>query len=321
MFGNIKRNLFLEKKQYMSLTLVILAAGMGSRYGGLKQLDKFGASGETLMEYALYDALQCGFDKVVFVIRQDMDNAFRQQIGDKISRHIATEYVFQAKSVWHESLGKYMERDKPWGTTHALLAAQSAVNTPFAVINADDFYGRNAYKLCADALKQYEYAKKDATSSQALMIGYYLSNVLSEHGTVSRGLCQTDQQGYLRSIVEATAIMRQPDGAIMAQGIAQAIAPETPTSMNFWGFEPTIFGLLGDIFQAFLAQNYADDKAECYISSSVNALIERGLLQVAVLPNALTDWIGVTYQADKASLAHVLQQYIQKGIYPSNLWA
>lgn len=305
----------------MSLTLIILAAGMGSRYGGLKQLDKFGTSDETIMEYAIYDALQCGFDKVVFVIRRDMLAAFSQQFGDKISAYIQVEYVFQERSALHRPTGHSIERDKPWGTTHALLAAQTTVQTSFCVINADDFYGRNAYLLAAQALSaQVLSATAQQTISNGFMIGYPLGSVLSEYGAVSRGLCQTDAQNYLQSIVEATSVEKQTDGTITAQGINQQLSRETYTSMNFWGFEPSIFPLLANLFDEFLATHQNDPKAECYISSTVNTLIERQLLSVKILPNTQANWMGVTYQADKPLVAQTLQNYTTKGIYPSSLW-
>lgn len=301
----------------MAYSLVILAAGMGSRYGGLKQLDGFGLYGETLMEYSVYDALQNGFDEVIFVIRRDIEAAFKARFGNTISRYVPIKYVFQERSATYRPDGRVFERDKPWGTTQALLAAEPVLHRPFAVINADDFYGSNAYRLF-----QLPKPSKQTGGAIGCMIGYPIGSVLSEHGAVSRGLCQTAPTDYLTAIVEATAVLREANGNITAApDIIGNIDPQMSASMNFWGFEPTIFPLLATLFDEFLATYKPDSKAECYISSSVNRLIERRQLSVQVITNADADWLGVTYQADRQPVMARLLQYIQAGKYPTPLWA
>lgn len=300
----------------MAYSLVVLAAGMGSRYGGLKQLDSFGPNGETLLEYAIYDALQHHFDEVIFVIRRETAEAVKTLLGNRISLRTKVRYAFQAPTALHRPSGQLISRQKPWGTTHALLAAQELISQNFAVINADDFYGSHAF-----ALFQLPNTLPDMPV-QGCMIGYPLRHVLSEHGAVSRGLCRTDgERGYLTEIVEATAVARQANGQIYAQGIAEPLPPDLPVSMNFWGFEPRVLPLFANLFDEFVAQHpNPEGKSECYISSSVNELVARGLLSVRVLPNAAAEWLGVTYIADKPAAAKQLQVYVAAGNYPSPLF-
>jgi hypothetical protein len=303
----------------MAYSLVVLAAGMGSRYGGLKQLDGFGPNRETLLEYAIYDALQHHFDEVIFVIRRETAETFKTLLGDRISLRTKVRYAFQTPTALHRPSGQSISRPKSWGTIHALLAAQELISQNFAVINADDFYGSHAF-----ALFQLPNTLPDTVSTpvQGCMIGYPLRHVLSEHGVVSRGLCYTDAESdYLTKIVEATAVARQADGKIYAQGIAEPLLPDLPVSMNFWGFEPRVLPLFADLFDEFVAQHpNPEEKAECYISSSVNELIARGLLSVRVLPNVAAEWLGVTYIADKPAVAKQLQVYVAAGNYPSPLF-
>lgn len=300
-------------------TLVILAAGMASRYGSMKQVEGFGPAGETIMDYSIFDAIRAGFGKVVFIIREQFAENFKNIFEPKLKGRIQTEYVFQELNFFTNDFKIPADRTKPWGTAHAVLCAKDAVRENFAVINADDFYGSHAF-----ALFQLPNTLPDTVSTpvQGCMIGYPLRHVLSEHGAVSRGLCYTDEEsGYLTKIVEATAVARQADGKIYAQGIAEPLLPDLPVSMNFWGFEPRVLPLFADLFDEFVAQHpNPEGKAECYISSSVNELIARGLLSVCVLPNAAAEWLGVTYIADKPAVAKQLQVYVAAGNYPSPLF-
>lgn len=293
----------------MSKTLVILAAGMGSRYGGLKQLDNFGANGETLMEYAVYDALQTGFERVVFIIRPAMEESFRERFVHKIQSKMSVELAFQATTAFDSRDGHAFEREKPWGTVHALLSASQLLDAPFAVINADDFYGREAFVLMSGHLD-----KLSASAADYAMVGYHLDKVLSDNGSVARGLCRSNAEGFLQYIVEIKAIARKNKDIFAELGIAP-IPPTTLTSMNFWGFTPAVFPQMQQIFNAFLATNGHDSKAECYISTTINQLLAQEMCSVKVLPTE-AQWMGVTYKEDKDEVAAALQKLSEDGIYP-----
>lgn len=294
-------------------TLMVLAAGMGSRYGGMKQIDPVGPGGETIMDYSIFDALRAGFGKVVFVIRQDMETAFREMMGDKFARHVEIECVYQEMD---RMLGGYTwppERTKPWGTTHAVLMASETIREPFAVINADDYYGPQGFKMLAEHL--------NAGSSDYAMVGYVLRKTLSEFGTVARGVCAVDAEGYMQRIVERKAIARDGNGAkdTEADGTVVALTGDEPVSMNFWGFTTGIFPQLKEYFAQFLEKNHGDLKAECYLPEAVNVLVGRGAARVKVLKSQ-DAWFGVTYREDRPRVVESIQKLVEAGMYPRRLW-
>ena len=283
--------------------LVILAAGMGSRFGGLKQVQPVGPAGELIIEYSAYDALQAGFDRLVLVIRKDIEEDFRASIGRRLESRLAVSYVFQETGAG---------RSKPWGTGHAVLAAESAVQRPFAVINADDFYGAAGYRALAQHF---------AGSADYAMVGYPLKQTLSEFGTVSRGLCATDAAGRLRSITEITKIEKTGTGARYtdATGSARALTGEEIVSMNFWGFTPRVFAQLRVMFAEFQAKHAADPKAEFYLPTAISTLNEQGAAQVALLQSS-DAWFGITYREDLPASQAAIGALIKQGKYPTPLW-
>jgi NDP-sugar pyrophosphorylase family protein len=296
------------------LTLLVLAAGMGSRYGGLKQLDPFGPHGETIMDYSVYDALRAGFNKVVFVIRMDIEEAFREKIGTRYEKHVAVDYVFQ--ELWKLPAGYAApaERTKPWGTTHAILMAADAIREPFAVINADDFYGAEGYRALAQCLTS-------GTADYA-MVGYLLSKTLSDFGPVARGVCHVDADGFLKDIVEMKSLARDGADAVNtdADGRQTQLPGDTAVSMNMWGFTPPVFDQLRNHFLGFLKLHANDLTAECYVPSTMNELIQAGEARVKVLRSAGT-WFGVTYREDRPRVVESLHRFIEDGYYPRRLWA
>lgn len=289
---------------------------MGSRYGGLKQLDPMGPSGETVLDYAVYDAMRAGFGRIVFVIRRDIERPFRETVGRRYAGHIELDYAFQELNDLPEGHAVPPGRTKPWGTAHALRAARHVVDCPFAVINADDFYGADAYRVLAGYFKQCE----SASQEPLCMVGYPLSHTLSEHGSVNRGIC-TGRDGKLESVGEVTEIQRAPDGRIRgldSDGRLIDIEPEVPVSMNFWGFSPAIFSGLEAHFLAFLKERGNETKAECYIPSFVDTLIRAGTHECDLLTTS-ADWFGVTYPADKPHVQKQLKALTDARLYPSPL--
>jgi choline kinase len=295
------------------LTLLVLAAGIGSRYGGIKQIDGFGPSGETIMDYSLFDALRCGFDKVVFIVRDEILETVREKFGARLKGKAKVNFVIQSVDALLPEKYQGSGRTKPWGTGHAMLCAKDVINEPFAVINADDFYGRQAFKALADFFN-------DPSGSTNAMVGYTLKNVLSDHGSVSRGCGETDSKSFLKSVVERTTIVRE-NGKIISKEKEgdRELSPETPTSMNFWGFHPSIFPKAEQLFHKFMEKNHADPKAEFYIPLFVNELISQGSEKVKVLDGGAV-WFGVTYKEDKELVAGKIAELIKSGEYPSNLW-
>lgn len=280
----------------MTPTLLVLAAGMGSRYGGLKQLDRLGPNGETIMDYSVSYALEAGYGKVVFVIRKSMEADFREHILSKYIDRIPVEYVFQELDVLPAGFTVNPERIKPYGTAHAILVAKNAVKEPFTVINADDFYGRDAFRVMADFLRQ----PQDASAPQFAMVGYRLENTLSENGTVSRGVCTADEGGHLVSITEMTKIQRE-NGVIRnnaPDGTVTELDGRTPVSMNFWGFTPLFFEKLDEMFCQFLAANNENPKSEFQIPTVINYFLQSGAACINILDSD-AQWFGVTYQADR----------------------
>ncbi len=298
----------------MKPTLIVLAAGMGSRYGGLKQLDNLGPSGETIMDYSVFDAIRAGFGKVVFVIRKSFEKDFREIFVKKLSGKIDVELVFQELDNIPDGLSYNTERVKPWGTGHAILVAKNVVNEPFAVINADDFYGAEAYvelsRFLTNQINDKEYA----------MCGYQLGNTLSDFGTVSRGVCKTDADGYLQQINERTSILKE-NGKISYEdnGKKHPLKEDDVVSMNFWGFTPGLFNYLEEKFTAFLKEDADNLKAEIYIPFVVDDLMKEGKIKTKVLKSDAS-WFGVTYKEDRPVAVKKLQMLIDEGKYPEKLW-
>jgi UTP-glucose-1-phosphate uridylyltransferase len=298
-------------------TLLILAAGLGSRYGSLKQMDKLGPSGETLLEYSVYDAIRGGFGKVVFVIRRDIENDFKESILNKLKGKIAVDYVFQELDVLPAGYSLPEGRVKPWGTGHAILVAADKITEPFAVINADDFYGNGSFKLLADFLSSKD-VDDDKTYS---MVGYQLEKTLSEFGFVSRGVCDTDEKFNLIAATEKTHIQRTDLGILskLSDGTTEVLDGKSFVSMNCWGFTPSLFDYLKSGFIQFLKQNVSNLKAEFYIPFMVNELIEEGEVKVKMLKGN-DDWFGMTYKQDRELAVETIRNLVAKGVYPENLW-
>jgi len=295
-----------------SYDLVILAAGMGSRFGGIKQVQPVGPHGELIIEYSAYDALRAGFDRLVLVIRKDIEADFRATIGRRLEKHMAVSYVFQEATDLPAGFAPPAGRTKPWGTGHAVLAVRQAVQRPFAVINADDFYGASGYKtLAAHFAKATDFA----------MVGYPLRQTLSEHGTVSRGLCATDSSGRLQRITEITKIEKAAEGARYtdAAGQAQALTGGEIVSMNFWGFTPAVFPQLENLFGDFLRQSAADPKTEFYLPTALSSLNEKGAAKIALLQSA-DEWFGLTYREDLTAAQAAVKGLVAAGRYPAPLW-
>ena len=303
----------------MKPTLFLLAAGMGSRYGGLKQLDGLGPNGETIMDYSIYDAIKAGFGKLVFVIRKDFEQDFRDKIISKYENHIPCELVFQSIDDLPEGFTCPEGRTKPWGTNHAVLMGKDVIKEPFAVINGDDFYGRDSYHVMAEFLSNLPEGAKNTYS----MIGFRVGNTLSESGTVSRGICETNDKHLLTSVVERTKIQRM-DGEVkyMDENEAWVVTPETtPVSMNFWGFTPDYFTYSEEFFKAFLSdsKNMENLKSEFFIPLLVDKLINDGTATVEVL-DTTSKWFGVTYPEDRQSVVDKIQTLIDAGEYPNKLF-
>ncbi len=297
----------------MKPTLLVLAAGMGSRYGGLKQIDPVGPNGETIIDYSIYDAIRAGFGRLVFVIRKDIEVQFREIIGSRFASQIAVDYVFQELDKLPAGFTVPPGRTKPWGTAHAILMAESAIQEPFAAINADDFYGAHAYRLMAEHLQS-------GTPDYA-MVGFILRNTLSEFGTVARGICQVDEQHMLRSVIELTKIAPSGTGAIdQAEGQVTHLTGDEAVSMNFWGFTPALFAQLKAEFVAFLQRSGTELKSECYIPTVTNDLVTAGRARVKVL-RSQDSWFGVTYREDRPRVVASIRELIARGDYPEQLWA
>ncbi len=287
---------------------------MGSRYGGLKQLDEVGPGGEAIIDYSLYDAIRAGFGKVVFVIRTDFDEAFKERFEPRLKGRIAVEYVYQSIDKIPPGFEINPEREKPWGTGHALLMAEKAVNEPMAVINADDFYGRQAYKVMADFLTT------SADENEYSMVGYSVGNTLSEFGTVSRGICNTDKDGNLTSVVERLKIKKEGKSIYFYENEERfPLEDNTPVSMNFWGLKPSVFGYLHKGFSEFLSTHGTKLKAEYFIPLLINDLIQTGKARTKVLKSDAT-WFGITYREDKPFVENKIQSLLKSGEYPERLW-
>jgi len=296
-----------------SPTLLVLAAGMGSRYGGLKQIDPVGPAGETIIDYSIFDALRAGFGKLVFVIRKDIEQQFREIVGARFEKRVAVDYVFQALEDIPSRFTVPAGRTKPWGTTQAILLAEDAIHEPFAAINADDFYGADAYRSLAGQLT--------SGSQDYSMVGFVLRNTLSDFGSVARGVCQVSGDGYLEHIAELTKVERDGNGArnTDAAGEVTKLTGDEPVSMNYWGFTPQVFDQLRENFEKFLESSGTDLKSECYIPNTVGELVRAGQARVKVL-HSRDSWFGVTYREDRPRVVESIRGLIAKGTYPEKLW-
>ena len=300
-----------------SPALVVLAAGMGSRYGGLKQMDPMGPNGETVLDYSVFDAIRAGFSKVIFVIREDFAEAFRKDVGDKFTSQIEVAYSFQKLTDLPEGFSVPEGREKPWGTSHAILAARDEIDRPFAVINADDFYGKDAYSQAASFLTSNPI---ESSKANYALVGYKLSNTLSDHGSVNRGICQT-ADGLLKGVEEVVEIARKEADEIEGRsldGSACLVDEDAIVSMNLWGFPVSFLAELENHFISFLKERGSEMKSECYIPTVVDDLINEGVADCHVLETS-SSWFGVTYPDDKPHVVLSIQQLIDSGEYPSPL--
>jgi UTP-glucose-1-phosphate uridylyltransferase len=296
-------------------TLLVLAAGIGSRYGGLKQMDQVGPSGEAIIDYSIYDAMQAGFGKIVFVIRKDIEKEFKEVFIDKLKDRIEVDYVFQHIDMVPKGVRFSSARKKPWGTGHAVLVAEQKINEPFAVINADDFYGSGSYRVMADFLTNSSDIHKYS------MVGYRLDRTLSDHGYVARGVCETNKESYLKIVTERTRIEKENNKIIFIDeyGVKTGLTGSETVSMNFWGFNTSVFDYLNKHFIKFMTENSDNLKAEFFIPDMIADLIMKNTARVKVL-NTDESWFGVTYREDKPVVIESIRELISKGVYPSRLW-
>ncbi len=299
----------------MKPTLLILAAGMASRYGSMKQIQSFGPSGETIMDYSIYDAIQSGFKKIVFIVRKDFAADFKNLFEPKWSGKVVTSYVYQEMDTYLDGYIPPVERSKPWGTAHAVLCAKDSIQDPFAVINADDFYGRDAFN------KAYDFLGKSCNSETYSIIGYDLAKTLSENGSVSRGVCEVDSNNNLISIHERTKIYRNKEGKITYEEEGKTFdVPDTAkVSMNFWCFDPAVFPFIEKIFHEFLLKNGQDPKSEFFIPIIGDQFIHEEKGQIKIIPTG-SSWFGVTYKEDAPSVQENLNRLIESGDYPKSLY-
>lgn len=299
----------------MKPTLLILAAGMGSRFGGLKQVEPIGPNGEAIIDYSIYDAIKAGFGKVVFVIRESFADAFKEKFDPKLKGKIDVDYVFQELDNLPEGFSLPEGREKPWGTAHAILVTKNVINEPFCALNADDFYGYNAYKVMADFLIQ------SANPTEYSMVGYKLSHTLSDYGSVSRGICDVDENDLLRKIVETIKIIKRDDKiiSIESDGSEVELTGNESASMNIWGFKPSVFPILEEKFTEFLKNHINEPKSEIYIPSVVFDMIQEKKAKVKVL-KADSPWFGVTYKEDKPRVVAKINKLIEQGEYPEKLY-
>lgn len=296
----------------MKPSLLVMAAGIGSRYGGLKQLDSVGPSGETIIDYSIYDAVRAGFDSAVFIIREEMLDDFQSIVSEKYRDRINVMHVFQRVNDLPDGFMAPDERKKPWGTAHAMLTARNAVDGPFAIINADDMYGEQSFAIMADALEK----SVGEHDNSYCMIGFELYKTLSDHGSVARGVCDIDDRGYLSSITEIQEIERDGSDASSPDGL---ISGNEIVSMNLWGFTPAVFGHTERLFREFLQHNVNDPKAEFYIPTVITSLLEENIASVKVYETP-AKWLGVTYREDKPRVEAEIRKLIDDGVYPEKLW-
>ena len=299
----------------MKPTLLILAAGMASRYGSMKQVDGFGPNGETIIDYSIFDAIKAGFGKVSFIIREEFQDPFKAIFEPKLNGRVETDYIFQNYDLKPFGIDKEIGRAKPWGTAHAVLSARNQVHEPFCVINADDFYGYDAYE------KMAKFLNTEVADDKFSIIGYQVDKTLSDYGTVSRGVCEVDENGDMVAINERLKVYFAKDGSVVYEedGKEVPLASDTPVSMNFWGFTPAVFKLTEPLFKSFVEANETNPKAEFFIPLIGDELIKSGEASFKVIP---TDekWFGVTYKEDKPIVQKCISDLVAKGVYPENLW-
>jgi NDP-sugar pyrophosphorylase family protein len=307
----------MNKGKAMKPSLLVLAAGMGSRYGGLKQLDQVGPNGETIIDYSVYDAIRAGFGKVVFVIRHEFEKEFKEAVGSRYEGKVEVAYAFQDLHDLPAGFSVPEGRVKPWGTGHAVRAARNVINEPFAMINGDDLYGPNGYRI----LGEYLQTVKDGAKASYAMCGFLLRNCLSENGSVSRGICEVDASGKLVSVVENTKIEKTAGGVVshMEDGSDVRLTGEEVASLNLWGFTPSLFDNLESLFVDFLKAHGQKEKSEFYIPFVVDELIKAGKADVKVMTSPDT-WMGITYREDKEGLMANIRQLIKDGVYPEKLF-
>ena len=300
--------------------LVILAAGMGSRYGGLKQMDPVGPSGEAILDYSIFDAKRAGFKRVVLIIKHEIEADFKRIVGSRIEKHMDVQYAFQQLDMLPEGCAVPEGRVKPWGTGHAVMCAAPLIDAPFLVINADDYYGVEAYRIAYETLS----ALQDDDKARYFMVGYELRNTLTENGYVSRGVCSTDEDGCLTSVVERTHIIATCDGPMYTEDkqVYHRLPADVPVSMNMFGFTPSILAEMQSTFPAFHARAVQDNplKGEFYLPGVVNGMLAKGMASVAVLP-CPSRWYGVTYAEDKRQVTAALRRMADEGLYPTPLWS
>jgi UTP-glucose-1-phosphate uridylyltransferase len=300
----------------MKSTLLVLAAGLGTRYGGLKQIDDVGPNGQTLIDYSVYDAIRVGFDRIVFVIRHYFEDAFKEKVSSKFDRFVETAYAYQETDACLGGFAPAEDREKPWGTGHAILVSRDVIREPFAVMNADDYYGINALKAILRFIKAGH-----ASVNEHAMVGYILRKTLSEYGAVSRGVCDCDGDIFLRTIVERKEVRKTPEGArcVDADGTIHTLTGDEIVSMNLWGFQPSIFDHLQSQFNRFLKEHCTSTDSELLIPSVVDDLIKSGNATVEVLRTE-DSWFGVTYRQDKSIAARCIRKLTDEGLYPEKLW-
>lgn len=299
----------------MKPTLLILAAGMASRYGSMKQVDGFGPNGETIIDYSIYDAIKAGFGKVTFIIKEEFLDAFKGIFEPKLAGKIETDYVFQNFDLKQYGIDKEIERAKPWGTAHAVLAARNNVKEPFCVINADDYYGFDAFA------KMYEFLTTEVSDSHYSLVGYEIGNTLSTYGAVSRGICAIDEAGNMVGVDERTEVYGKDDKIYFKDANGETELPVTArASMNFWGFTPAVFAQSEPMFKRFVDANEGNPKAEFFIPLVADELIKTGIADFKVIPTS-SKWFGVTYKEDKPIVQASISALVEDGTYPANLWA
>jgi choline kinase len=297
------------------LSLLVMAAGMGSRYGGIKQIDGFGPSGETIMDYSLYDAIRAGFERIVFIVRDEIKETVEEMFAPKLKGRAEVFIEVQSLESYVPSQFKPINRKKPWGTTHAMLCGKPVIDGPFAVINADDFYGKESFESLANFLRT-------APANHHAMVGYTLKNVLSEHGSVSRGVAEErDAQGYLKTMNELTKIVLENGRIISKEETGEReLSGELPVSMNCWGFQPSAFDVAEKMFHEFVEKNVDNPSAEFYIALLTNEIIKQDLGKINILGGGKT-WFGVTYREDKELVSGKIKEFVNQGVYPSKLWS
>lgn len=299
-------------------TLLVLAAGMASRYGSLKQVDSFGPHGETIIDYSIYDAIRAGFGKVVFIIRKEFEDVMRSKFDEKLKEKIEVDYAFQDFDLTKFGIDKVIERTKPWGTAHAVMSAKDKINEPFCVINADDFYGADAFE------KMAKFLNEEVKDSHMALMGFEIGNTMSDYGYVSRGVCEVSPEGNMESVTERTNIYYKGEGenrkiVFNENDVEYDLDPKTRVSMNFWGFTPRIFDICMELFPTFVEENADNPKAEFFIPSIPDYMVKHGLADFKVIPTS-SKWFGVTYPEDKPIVQENITALIAQGVYPDKLF-